>query len=235
MSNIKRIRCGHVNCYIVSDGVTGILIDTGKKKYLDAVIEACKPYDIKLIVLTHGHSDHAENAADLSEMLGAPIAIHKDDADLIESNNNQYMSAQSFLGKVILSASLKEFSRSKMKSFSPSVFLKDGDDLSEYGINAKVIGLAGHTKGSIGIDVDEKVLIVGDALMNMFYPTVSLLYNDVKAMLDSARKITGLGDRIIYFGHGKPVKNKIWDCMESNTASRKLAEKAGFDIKTYHR
>lgn len=93
MSNIKRIRCGHVNCYIVSDGVTGILIDTGKKKYLDAVIEACKPYDIKLIVLTHGHSDHAENAADLSEMLSAPIAIHKDDVDLIESNNNQYMSA----------------------------------------------------------------------------------------------------------------------------------------------
>lgn len=46
--------------------------------------------------------------------------------------------------------------------------------------------------------------------MNMFYPTVSMLYNDEKAMLDSARKITGLGERTIYFGHGIPVKNKVW-------------------------
>ena len=92
---VKRIKCGNANCYLVSDGASGILIDTGKKKYLDVVIEACKPYKMKLIVLTHAHFDHAENAADLSEMLSAPIAIHKDDADLIESNNNQYMSAQS--------------------------------------------------------------------------------------------------------------------------------------------
>jgi len=51
---------------------------------------------------------------------------------------------------------------------------------------------------------------VGDALMNIFYPTVSMLYNDKKIMLDSAKKITGLGERIIYFGHGKPVRNRVW-------------------------
>ncbi len=97
-----------------------------------------------------------------------------------------------------------------MKAFTPSVFLKDGDDLAEYGISAKVVGLPGHTKSSIGIDIDEKELIVGDALMNMFYPSVSMLYNDEKTMLDSAKKITGLGERIIHFGHGKPVQNKVW-------------------------
>ncbi|NLE25343.1 MAG: MBL fold metallo-hydrolase [Clostridiaceae bacterium] len=210
MSMVQRIKCGLVNCYIVSDGDSGILIDTGKKDYLDTVVEACKPYKIKLIVLTHAHCDHAENVADLSEMLGAPIAMHKDDVNLIESNNNQSLEAKAFLGKIILSASLKEFSRSKMKAFTPSVFLKDGDDLVEYGISAKVIGLPGHTKGSIGVDVDGKELMVGDALMNMFYPTVAMLYNDEKAMKDSAKKITGLGERIIYFGHGKPVQNKAW-------------------------
>jgi len=194
----------------VSDGDSAILIDTGKKDNLDTVVEACKPYKIKLIVLTHAHCDHAENAADLSEILVAPIAMHKDDVNLIESNNNQSLAARAFLGKIILSASLKEFSRSKMKAFTPSVFLKDGDDLTEYDISAKVIGLPGHTKGSIGIDVDGKELIVGDALMNMFYPTVAMLYNDEKVMKDSAKKITGLGERIIYFGHGKPVKNKAW-------------------------
>lgn len=210
MSTVERIKCSNVNCYIVSDGDSGVLIDTGRKKYLDAVISACKPYKIKLIVLTHAHCDHAENAAVLSERLDAPIAMHKDDLDLIESNNNQSMSARTFSGKIVLAASLAEFKRNRMKTFSPSVILKDGDDLSEYGVKAKVIGLPGHTKGSIGIDVDGKELIVGDALMNMFYPTVSMLYNDEKLMLDSAKKITAPGERIIYFGHGKPLNNRIW-------------------------
>lgn len=136
--------------------------------------------------------------------------MHKDDLNLIESNNNQAMSAGNFFGRIVLSASVRDFSRRKMKAFTPSVFLEDGDDLEEYGIKAKVIGLPGHTKGFIGIDIAGKELIVGDALMNIFRPGVSMLYNDEKAMLESAEKITRLGERTIYFGHGKPVRNRIW-------------------------
>lgn len=99
---------------------------------------------MKLASHIHAHYDHAENAAELSGILKAPIAMHKDDVNLIESNHNQSLSAKSFLGKIVLSASLKGFSKTKMKEFTPSVFLKDGDDLSEYGINAKVVGLPGH-------------------------------------------------------------------------------------------
>ncbi len=33
----------------------------------------------------------------------------------------------------------------------------------------------GHTKGSIGVEIGDN-LFVGDALMNIFYPTVSMLY-----------------------------------------------------------
>ncbi|HEY8424174.1 MAG TPA: hypothetical protein VIL23_05420 [Clostridia bacterium] len=35
-------------------------------------------------------------------------------------------------------------------------------------------------------------------------------HNDKTAALDSAKKITALGERIIHFGHGKPAKNRIW-------------------------
>ena len=44
--------------------------------------------------------------------------------------------------------------------------------------------------GSIGIDVDNEYLIVGGALMNMFYPTVSMLYHNKDKMLESAPKIS---------------------------------------------
>lgn len=210
MSRIHRIKCGNGNCYIVENGVNAILIDTGKREYAERVLQACKPYSIKLIVLTHAHFDHAENAARLSEKLGAPIAMSERDCNLISSNNNQALFASTFLGKIVLSASLKEFKSRTMPAFSPTVLLKDGDSLADYGVDAKIISLPGHTDGSIGIDVDSQHLIVGDALMNMFYPTVSMLYHDKNMMLESARKIGALGDRMIYFGHGKPMPNRVW-------------------------
>lgn len=210
MNEIHRIKCGNGNCYIVENGVDGILVDTGKKEFVNRVMEACRHYHVKLIILTHAHFDHAENAAQISNALGIPIGMSEKDCNLIQSNKNQILSAETFLGKIVLSASLKDFSVRTLQEFKPDIFLKDGDSLSDYGVNASIIALPGHTQGSIGIDVENKGLIVGDALMNMFYPTVSMLFHDKSEMLDSARKISRIGNRIIYFGHGKPVPNKQW-------------------------
>lgn len=210
MSNIHRIKCGNVNCYIIENGTSAILVDAGKKEYVNKVLQACRFYSIKLVVLTHAHFDHAENAAQISEALGVPIGMNENDCNLIESNKNQALSSDTFLGKIMLSVSLKDFLSRPMCSFHPNIMLNDGDRLSDYSINAKIISLPGHTDGSIGIDVDDQYLIVGDALMNMFYPTVSILYHNKSAMLASAEKIRSIGNRMIYFGHGKPVPNRSW-------------------------
>ena len=164
MTEIKRIKGGTDNCYVVANGKSAILIDTASKPYLDKVIEECDKYEMKLIVLTHVHFDHAENAAELSKRYNIPVAIHK----------------------------------------------ADEDDLSSYGINAKIIELPGHTFGSIGVDVEEKHLFVGDELDNWITPGVGHLYTDFDAIKKSADKIKSLGNRTIYYGHGKPkVKGSI--------------------------
>ena len=82
--------------------------------------------------------------------------------------------------------------------------------MNEYGIDAKVVELPGHTNGSIGLEIEGGKLFVGDALMNMFYPTVSMLYVDEQEMLSTAKNISELGERTIYFGHGKPKQNRKW-------------------------
>ncbi len=210
MSEIHRIKCGNGSCYIVENGRGGILVDTGRREYADRVMEQCRIYHVGLIVLTHAHFDHAENAAEIAGALGIPIGMSERDCNLIASNNRQALCAETFLGKMVLAASLRDFSRRKMQTFTPDVLLEDGDRLTDYGIDAAVIALPGHTEGSIGLDVDSAHLIVGDALMNMFYPTVSMLYHDRNDMLASARKISALGDRTIYFGHGGPVANRQW-------------------------
>ena len=209
MVKIHRIAGGNVNCYIVEDNDKAILIDNGRKKYRDKILEKCREFHVGLIVLTHGHMDHCQNAAYLANALHIPIAMNKKDLNLIPDNRKQALFAKTFLGKIVLSVSLSSFEKDSLEVFEPKIYLENDDDLSEYGIAAKVVELPGHTKGSIGIKVDDN-LFVGDALMNMFYPTLSMLYADEQEMLSSAEYISELGDKTIYFGHGKPKRSRKW-------------------------
>lgn len=212
MPNILRIACGNGSCYLVSNGKNAFLVDTCREKYRQKVLEACRQFEVRLLVLTHGHIDHMENAAFLSQSLHIPIAMHRADLELLGNNLKQSLSARSILGKIVLAASIKTFQMIQyVPEIQPDAFLEDGDSLDSYGIpDIKIVGLPGHTNGSIGLDIAGKDLIVGDALMNMFYPTVSMLYHDREVMLQSVEKIERLGPRMIHFGHGKPVQNRKW-------------------------
>lgn len=210
MINVERIKCGNGNCYIIEEKGKAVLIDTARPKYRERILSACRKADIQLIVLTHGHMDHCQNAAFLAQQLNAPIAMCESDAELIKDNMLQSLAAKTMLGKLVLLISEKSFHDDVIPLFTPDIFLKDGETLSVYGVSAKVIELPGHTNGSIGMDLGEKGIIVGDALMNMFYPTVSMLYHDYDEMMASADKISRLGGRLVYFGHGKPQRNRKW-------------------------
>lgn len=209
MVEIHRISGGNVNCYIVAHNGRAILIDTGRKQHREKILKMCKEHQVSLIVLTHGHMDHCQNAAYLKEALQIPIAISPKDMDLIPDNRKQPLFAQTFLGKVVRAISLSSFEKDSLVPFAPDIFLKEGDNLRAYGIDAKIIELPGHTNGSIGIKTGNN-LFVGDALMNMFYPTVSMLYTDEKVMRQSAARISRMGKLKIHFGHGKSLANRVW-------------------------
>ncbi len=208
MADVYRIVCGNVNCYIVSEHGKAMLIDTGRKKYREKVLEKCREFHVSLIVLTHGHMDHCQNASYLADALHVPIAMNEKDKNLIPDNRKQSLTAKTLPGKIILSASLSSFEKDTLEVFNPTVCLKAGDNLKEYGIDAEVVELPGHTNGSIGLEIEGNKLFVGDALMNMFYPTVSMLYVDEQKMLSSAKYIGESGEKTIYFGHGKPKQNR---------------------------
>ena len=209
MPEIKRIKGGTDNCYIVAEGKSAILIDTASKPHLDMVISECDKYAMKLIVLTHVHFDHAENAVELSRRYNVPVAIHKKDEELFESFDKQPLKSYGLVGRVVLGISLKVLRNTKVERPENLIYVADGDDLSSYGINAKIIELPGHTLGSIGVDVDEKHLFVGDELDNWITPGVGHLFTDFDAIKKSAEKIRSLGERTIYYGHGKPTQNRM--------------------------
>lgn len=214
---IRRIQCGTDNCYIVvkengqgsEKACDAILVDTGSAAGYEKVLAACSEYTMKLIVLTHVHFDHAENAARLAKHFGIPVAVHEADLELFESFDRQPLTSYGLVGRVVLGLSLKVLRNTGVEKPETLVTVKEGDDLAPYGIEANIIELPGHTKGSIGVDVAGSGLLVGDALDNWICPATGHLYTDLKALRNSAEKIRALGERTLYYGHGKPTKNRF--------------------------
>ncbi|MDF2888855.1 MAG: beta-lactamase [Lacrimispora sp.] len=209
MYHIVQIKAGS-NCYLVSEDDSSILVDTGLKGNERKILDACKGKNVKLIVLTHGHIDHIQNAAYLAKQLQVPIAMHEKDIVLIHNNLSREMKSNGFHGNIIKFFSVMSAKYAKIQTFVPDVILKEGDKLLNYGIDGEVIELPGHTQGSIGIKLGDQYLLAGDALMNFFTPGVSLLYEDREQMQKSAKRISAMGRLIIYFGHGNAVENRIW-------------------------
>ena len=203
---IRWIKCKTDNCYLVTEGGNAVLVDTGSSICYEKVLEECSRYNMRLIVLTHVHFDHAENAAKLAERFDIPVAYHQADEELFESFDKQPLMSYGLVGKVVLGSSLKVLRNTKVLKPSKTIYIKNGDDLSSYGIDAKIIGLPGHTNGSVGVDVEGTDLIVGDALDNWITPATGHLYTNLEDLKNSAEKIKALGQRTIYFGHGKPRK-----------------------------
>lgn len=223
---IERIQAGNGNCYLIISGRNAVLVDTGRKKYREKILKACRDYHVTLLALTHGHVDHVQNAAFLAERLNVPIAMHRADLELLKNNAAQPLKTMALTGKILLAASRRSFRTDLIPAFTPTVFLEDGDRLDRWGVPALVVGLPGHTKGSIGFDFGRGI-VVGDALMNRNWPTVSLLYHDREEMLRSAGIIGGLYHRTVYFGHGDPVSNhdQAWNRLPCSAPDR-LAEEA---------
>jgi hydroxyacylglutathione hydrolase len=202
-----------VNCYLIQSGSAFFLIDTGlakKQNNLTRDLEraGCKPGNLKLIILTHGDSDHSGNCAHLRERFGAKIAMHRGDLMNVESgdmfaNKNVNPVAKTIARLLFFITGLGTFTH-----FTPDLFLEDGQNLSGYGWNATVIHLPGHSKGSIGILTPEGDLFCGDLLENTQKPAVNTLGDSFDQMKTSAEKLKGHFIKTVYPGHGNPFAIK---------------------------
>jgi hydroxyacylglutathione hydrolase len=104
-----------------------------------------------------------------------------------------------------LMGTLVELSRrgSALETFAPDVLADDGCDLGQYGIDATIVHLPGHSPGSLGVLTAEGDLFCGDLLYNWRRPSVPII-DDAAAHAASMRKLRGLRVTRVYPGHGKP-------------------------------
>ena len=206
-----------VNCYLVKTPSGYILIDTGLlKRRNDLVREletaGCKPGDLSLIIITHGHLDHNGNSAYLRERYDAKIAMHSGDLAMTESGD-MFRDVKG-LTVTVARMILPLIRMSRYDSFGPDIILEDGHDLSEYRFDARVVHLPGHSKGSIGVLTTGGDLFCGDLLVNMDKPAKNTLIDDSAELDASVEKLKTLKIKTVYPGHGRPFRMEQF--MENN-------------------
>ena len=207
-------RTGSVNCYLVKTNTGFILVDTGSPnncKELERRLEqfGCNSGNIHLIVLTHGDFDHTGNATYIKKKYDTKIAMHSEDSQIVERgdmflNRKKGNFVQSWIVKAL-------FGFSKSQRFKPDLEITDGFDLTEYGLQAKVIHIPGHSKGSIGILTADGKLICGDLLENtdkIDNPKINSLMDDLETANKSINMLKTVEVDIVYPGHGQPFMMK---------------------------
>lgn len=201
---VERIKCRTVNCYLLTGSEGSILADAGNPSDVSRIYGRVKDKNVRLILLTHGHPDHIGAASGLARLLHVPIAMSREDAILLEAPAVRKLQGHTFFGWILALTSNWSLRRKADIRFLPDIWLEDGQDLMEYGVEARIVSLPGHTKGSVGVLTGEKDFIVGDALFHIIRPTTALLYENREQMEKSAGIILQSGARFLYAGHGRP-------------------------------
>ena len=219
-STIKTINAGS-NCFLVQAEGGFVLIDTGvayKRTALERELEkaGCKAGDLKLTVLTHGDFDHAGNGAFLRKKYGAPIAMHPNDAGMVRRGDMSHGPKAkpdriTTMGRVIVAMGrlMTLVTPGDFDCFSPDRYLEDGQSLSEYGFDAKVLHLPGHSWGCIGVLTPNGELFCGDFIYNFFRPN-QVWVDNLAAANASVERLKRLSVRTVYPGYGKPFP---WDAF----------------------
>ena len=205
---IRTITCGQSNVYLLYHDNTGILIDTGTDKYKEKIVECCRYVKIRLIVLTHGHFDHCQNAAYLARQLNCFVGIAKEDEALLANHQKRKVFGKGLWSRFYAWVSNCSIRTRKIEAVTPDVIMEEGMSLEAYGIDGEIVRLAGHTEGSVGVRLASGELFVGDAMQNILFPAAAWCYEDEAQAMNSVKKIRDMDVAKLFFGHGKSMERK---------------------------
>jgi glyoxylase-like metal-dependent hydrolase (beta-lactamase superfamily II) len=181
------------NCSMIwcTKTMKGAFVDAGGD--IDHLMKLANEEGVKIekLFATHGHIDHVGASAELAERLSVEIeGPHEDDAFWIDQLPDQ--------GKMF------NFS-DPVRSFTPSRWLHEGDQISVGEQTLDVLHCPGHTPGHVVFySKTAQLAIVGDVLFKGSIGRTDFPRGDHETLLSAIRdKLWPLGDETVFIpGHG---------------------------------
>ena len=228
---IEKIKIGLNNLYLFKNkNDEYLLLDTGinvknkgiLKKLIQKIGDIKK---IKVIVLSHSHSDHVGNLKMLIDEIGdVRVIAHRNSENVLETGKSVIPN-----GFYPFTEKISKKLKSK-KNFSKNIFPKlEKNDmekvifidflqqekilLSEYGFgNMEIIETKGHSNDSVSVAVfdeknNEKYLFCGDLIQNLCFkfPLIPLFGENKEELIENWKKIILNGYDKIFPATGKEV------------------------------
>jgi glyoxylase-like metal-dependent hydrolase (beta-lactamase superfamily II) len=183
--------------YIIGTGNVAV-IDPGPilDDHRDALVAALQGSRVRWILVTHCHADHSPLAAWLSDVTSAPTIAFgphgsvESAADLGDDSDDD----------VKLEESIDT-------AFEPDVRVADGEVAAmDKDWTLRAVHTPGHTSNHMCYALDQTgALFTGDHVMGWSTTVVSPPDGDMRAYIESLRKVIGRDDATLWPTHGAPV------------------------------
>ncbi|MBE6384646.1 MAG: MBL fold metallo-hydrolase [Lentisphaerae bacterium] len=134
--------------HLIDTGDGLILLDSGYQESLYYVLDSIyqcgfSPYDIKYIIHSHGHIDHAAATRALVELTGAETFIGENDREMVNGTRPELTWGP-------------EYNMAFNGTFEPDHLLKDGDKIALGDVVIDCAATPGHTAGTFSFFWDIK-------------------------------------------------------------------------------
>ena len=182
------------NCYIAinEDTNESIIIDPGSAfERIKSAVESTGTKPVA-ILLTHGHFDHAGEAASTAKEYGIKVYTHEATAEELK-NPSINLSGDMF---------------GDSKSYSADVFLKDDEEIDLAGLHIKCLFTPGHTPGGCCFYFpSEDIVFTGDTLFSGSVGRTDFQGGSMSQLVGSIKSklMTLSDDTICYPGHNEPT------------------------------
>jgi hydroxyacylglutathione hydrolase len=209
---------GMVNAHLIRSPGGCVLVDAGipgsERKIARVLARNGLSFrDIKLIIVTHAHTDHAGSAARLRALSGAPILAHKGDADFYSRRKPMTFCPTGRVGRLFLKTPMPH---QPYEGFEADIWMNDGDtvNLLDFAIDGVVRHTGGHTPGSIAVELASQDALVGDLVASgILIGGIAFTGRAIRPPFEDdphivARELERLvkgGARRFYMGHGGPL------------------------------